>query len=69
MTPTERVSEYLDGLEKGETRARRSRIVTALAGVSVVVVAFLTSIGVVPTEAQELVTGAGVVAVGLAMSR
>ena len=69
MTPTERVSEYLEGLEQGENRARRSRIVTVLAGATVVVVGFLTSIGVVPTEAQELVAGAGVVAVGLAMSR
>lgn len=67
--PEERVSSYLAGLEQGENQARRSRLVTLLAGLTLATVGFLTSIGVVPTEARELVAGAGVVVVGYAMSR
>lgn len=65
----ERVSSYLEGLEQGENQARRSRMVTVLAGLALGAVGWLTSIGVVPTEARELVAGAGVVVVGYAMSR
>lgn len=65
----ERVSSYLEGLERGEILARRSRLVTVLAGLALGAVGALTAIGVVPTEARELVAGAGVVVVGYAMSR
>ena len=65
----ERVSSYLEGLKHGENQARRSRMVTVLAGLALGAVGLLTSIGVVPTEARELVAGAGVVVVGYAMSR
>jgi hypothetical protein len=65
----ERVSSYLEGLEQGEKQARRSRLVTLGAGLALAAVGILTSIGVVPTEARELVAGAGVVVVGFAMSR
>jgi hypothetical protein len=65
----ERVSSYLDGLKRGESLARRSRMMTVAAGLALGAVGLLTAIGVVPTEARELVAGAGVVVVGYAMSR
>lgn len=65
----ERVSSYLEGLEHGEIQARRSGMVTVAAGLALGAVGALTSFGVIPIGARELVASAGVVAVGYAMSR
>ncbi|MBX3230597.1 MAG: hypothetical protein KIT84_00155 [Labilithrix sp.] len=64
-----RVSSYLEGLEEGARDARRRWLVTYLAGAGFVAVGFLTSIGVLPTDAAGLAAGAGAAAVGVAMAR
>ena len=64
-----RVSQYLDCLEVKEKRARRGRYVALGVGALLGGVAYLTSIGVAPTEARDLVASAGALVAGLTFAK
>jgi len=64
-----RVSTYLGRLETKRRSARRNRMVALGVGAAVGAVAYLTAIGVTPTEARDLAASAGAMVVGIALSR
>lgn len=64
-----RVSFYLERVEAKRRSARKGRLVALGVGAVVAGVAFLTSIGVAPPEARDLVASASAVVVGFALSR
>lgn len=64
-----RVSTYLGRLEAKRRSARRNRLVALGVGAAVGGVAWLTAMGVAPTEARDLAASAGAIVVGFALSR
>jgi len=64
-----RVSRYLGRLERRRRSARRAGFVALGVGTMVGGVAFLTSIGLAPPEARDLVASASAIVVGIALSR
>jgi hypothetical protein len=64
-----RVSRFLGRLENSRRAAKRARIVTLGVGAIVAGVAYLTSIGVAPTEVRDLVASASAFAVGVVLTR
>lgn len=65
----ERVSTYLGRLERKRRSARRNRMVALGVGAAVGGVAYLTALGLAPTEARDLAASAGAIVVGFALSR
>jgi hypothetical protein len=64
-----RVSTYLGRLEQKRRSARRNRMVALGVGAAVGGVAYLTAIGLAPTEARDLAASAGAIVMGFALSR
>lgn len=64
-----RVSTYLGKLDTKRRSARRNRLIALGVGAAVGAVAYLTAIGLAPTEARDLAASAGALVVGIALSR
>jgi hypothetical protein len=67
--PSVRVSSFLGRLESRRRAAKRARLVTLGVGTLVAGVAYLTSIGVAPTEVRDLVASASAFVVGVALTK
>jgi hypothetical protein len=64
-----RVERFLNGIDERRTAARRTRWLALGVGGFAAGVAFLTALGVVPVEAENLVLSAGVVVAGFALGK
>jgi hypothetical protein len=64
-----RVESFLAAVEGKRAAARRTRLVALGVVAAVSGVAFLTAIGVVPVEAENVVVSASAVVAGLAMGK
>lgn len=62
-----RVETFLSTIERRQKSARRARFVAAGVAAAIAGVAFLTAIGVVPVEAENVVLSASVVVAGLTL--
>lgn len=67
--PSARVSRFLGRLETKRRAATRARILALGVGAAVAGVAYLTSIGIAPTEVRDLVASASALVVGVALTR
>jgi hypothetical protein len=63
-----RVEQFLDGVDRSRSAARRARWVSLGVGAVIGGVALLTAIGIVPVAAENLVLSASAVVAGLALS-
>ena len=66
---SERVSRFLGRLETRRRKAKRARIIALGVGAAVAGVAYLTSIGIAPTEVRDLVASASALVVGVALTK
>jgi hypothetical protein len=64
-----RVEEFLEGIERKRSAARKARWVGLVVGVVIGGVALLTAIGVVPAAAENVVLSASAVVAGLGLSK
>ena len=64
-----RVERFLHGIERNQQAARRTRWIGLGVGAAIAAVAYLTAIGIVPVEAENLVISAGAVVAGLALGK
>ena len=64
-----RVQSFLHRIDDGQKTARRTRFIGLGVATSIGGVAFLTAIGVVPVEAENIVLSASAVVAGLTLSR
>lgn len=62
-----RVETFLSSMDERARSARRTRFIAVAVGATIAGVAFLTAIGIVPVEAENVVLSASVVAAGFAL--